>query len=217
MTQHRQSPVRTGATAKMTYSIFNTIIVCPRNAIKGRSYRATFFQIFLFFFQDKQEEQEKHETFQSLEIYNRGQNIWKASHSNIWKKNGNMEKQKIARKKYLQIEASPSIRTALIMRDNSNLRIIVCKANSYAVGFAVRWKSTFQHVCMSFCPENVTNWSSSPQNESELSPTSRSRTLSLFSQGPSCRKSPSALFRSNWVKYNLRSDRKNVFFNAMDN
>ena len=138
MTQHRQSPVRTGATAKMTYSIFNTIIVCPRNAIKGRSYRATFFQIFLFFFQDKQEEQEKHETFQSLEIYNRGQNIWKASHSNIWKKNGNMEKQKIARKKYLQIEASPSIRTALIMRDNSNLRIIVCKANSYAVGFAVR-------------------------------------------------------------------------------
>ena len=37
---------------------------------------------------------------------------------------------------------------------------------SSAVGFAVRWKSTFQHVRMSVCPENVGNWSSSPQNES---------------------------------------------------
>ena len=39
------------------------------------------------------------------------------------------------------------------------------KVNSYAVGFAVRWKSTFQYVRMSFCPQNVANWSSSPKNE----------------------------------------------------
>ena len=44
------------------------------------------------------------------------------------------------------------------------------KANSSAVGFAIRWKGAFQYVCMSFCPEKNENWSSSPQNESELCP-----------------------------------------------
>ena len=43
------------------------------------------------------------------------------------------------------------------------------KANSYAVGFAVRSKRTFQYVRMSFHPENVGNWSFSTQNESEVS------------------------------------------------
>ena len=69
--------------------------------------------------------------------------------------------------------------------------------------FAVRWNSAFQCARMSFCPENVGNWSSSPQNESELPPIY----LELFpaSQGPSCRKSLSALFRSNWVNCRLQS------------
>ena len=90
------------------------------------------------------------------------------------------------------------------------------EANSYAVGFAVRWKSTFQYNCMSFCPENVGNWSSSPQNDLELSPRSI-QSCFQFLQRPSCKKSPSALFRSNWVKYdyNLRSDRINFFFDPI--
>ena len=65
-------------------------------------------------------------------------------------------------------------------------------ATSYAVGFAVRWKSTFQNVRVRFAPKNVGNRSSSPQNESELSPTSSQSCFPLF-QGLSCRKSPSAL------------------------
>ena len=58
------------------------------------------------------------------------------------------------------------------------------EANSYAVGFAVRWKSIFQYVRMSFCPENVRNWSPSLQNKSEFSPRSISRAVSRFSRGP---------------------------------
>ena len=61
--------------------------------------------------------------------------------------------------------------------------LLQCKANYYAVGFAVRWKSTFQYVRMSFCPENVGNWSFSPQTKSELSP-KQSRAVSRFSRGP---------------------------------
>ena len=53
-----------------------------------------------------------------------------------------------------------------------NVRLGLRKANSYAVGFAVRSKSTFQYVRMSFSPENVGNWSSSPQNDLEFSPRS---------------------------------------------
>ena len=58
-----------------------------------------FFPNFLFFFQEKQE------TFPKLNIskvwkFNRGQNIWKASHSNFWeKKMENMEIQKLREKK----------------------------------------------------------------------------------------------------------------------
>ena len=44
-------------------------------------------------------------------------------------------------------------------------------------------KSTFQNVGMSFCPENVGNWSSSPQNKSELSPRSIQSCVPLL-QGP---------------------------------
>ena len=84
-------------------------------------------------------------------------------------------------------------------------------ANSYAIGFAIPWKSTFQYLHMRFCPENVGNWSSSPQNGLEFSPRSIQSCFPLL-QGLSCRKSPSALalFRSNWVKYdyNPQLDRK---------
>ena len=34
------------------------------------------------------------------------------------------------------------------------------------------WKSTFQYVRMSLCPENVGNWSSSPRNDLKFSPKS---------------------------------------------
>ena len=61
------------------------------------------------------------------------------------------------------------------------------KANSYVVECAVRWKSTFQYVRMSFCPENVGNWSSSPQSESDLSPRYIQSCFPLL-QEPSCRK-----------------------------
>ena len=74
----------------------------------------------------------------------------------------------------------------------------VVQAHSHAVGFAVRWKSTFPYVRMSFCPENVGNWSYSPQNDLEFSPRSIRSCFPLL-HGPSCRKSPSALFLSNWV------------------
>ena len=49
-----------------------------------------------------------------------------------------------------------------------------------------------------------------PQNESEFSSSNQS-CFSLL-QGPRCRKSPSALFRPNWVKhdYNPRSDGKKL-------
>ena len=65
---------------------------------------------------------------------------------------------------------------------------------------------------MNACPENLGNWSSSPQNELELSPRSI-QSCFLLLEGPSYRKSLSAHFRSNWVKYdyNPRSHRQNVF------
>ena len=75
-------------------------------------------------------------------------------------------------------------------------RLCCDEANYYAVGFAVCSKSTFRYVRVSFCPEHVGNWSSSPQNDLELSPRSIQSCFPLL-QGPSCRKSPSALFRSN--------------------
>ena len=67
-------------------------------------------------------------------------------------------------------------------------------------------KSTFEYVRVSFCPENVGNFLASEcfgvfsNIYLELFPASPER--------PSGRKSPSALFQSNWVKYNPRSDRK---------
>ena len=66
-----------------------------------------------------------------------------------------------------------------------------------------------QYVRMSFCPENVGNWSSSPQNESERPPRSIQSCFPSL-QGPSWSRSPSGLFRSNRVKYdyNRPSDRK---------
>ena len=79
-------------------------------------------------------------------------------------------------------------------------------------------KVPFQCVRVSFCPENVGNLSSSPQNEWEFSPRSIQSCFPLL-QGPSCRKSPSAPFRSNWVKIRLHiiPDRieNNVFFDPI--
>ena len=43
---------------------------------------------------------------------------------------------------------------------------------------------TFQYVGMSFCPENVSNWSSSPQSNLEFSPQDLPRAASSFSRGP---------------------------------
>ena len=65
---------------------------------------------------------------------------------------------------------------------------------------------------MSFYPENAGNQSSFPQNDLEFSSVNRSiQSCFQVLQEPSCRKSPSARFRSNWITYdyNLRSDRKN--------
>ena len=44
-----------------------------------------FFPNFPFFLQEKQEKQEEQLTFPKFGNLTRGQNIWKASHSNIWK------------------------------------------------------------------------------------------------------------------------------------
>ena len=74
-----------------------------------------------------------------------------------------------------------------------------------AVGFVVRWKSTFQYVRMSFCPENVEKLVSLA-SESEFSPISVQSCFPLL-QGPSCRKPPSALFAIQ-LGYKPRSDRK---------
>ena len=86
------------------------------------------------------------------------------------------------------------------------------------------WKSIFQYVRVSVCPENVGNWSPSPLDESEPTPrsiqsepTPRSiQSCFPLLQGPSCRKSTSAFFRSNWVEYDYipRSDRKKRFFRS---
>ena len=93
--------------------------------------------------------------------------------------------------------------------------VLCCHANSCAVGFALQSveKSTFQYVRMSVCPENLGKWSTPPRNESELWPKSIQSCFPLL-QGPRCRKSPSALFRSKWVQYDCSrlSDRKKTFF-----
>ena len=93
-------------------------------------------------------------------------------------------------------------------------RVFFWEVTSSAVGVAVRWKSSFRYVHMSFWPEDVGNWSSSPQNESELSPRSTQSCFSLL-QGPSYRKSPPSLFRSNWVTIPNRIEKKH-FFDPMD-
>ena len=54
---------------------------------KGRSYRAIFSKIFLSFLPRKTGKAEKTGSiFSKVWKFNRGQNVWKASHSNIWKK-----------------------------------------------------------------------------------------------------------------------------------
>ena len=83
------------------------------------------------------------------------------------------------------------------------------EANSYATGFAVRWKSIFQYVFKSLWPVNVGSWASSPQTESEFSLWSIQSCCPLL-PAPSCRKSPSELLRSNWVKDDS-SSRSNLF------
>ena len=77
--------------------------------LKGRSYRTTFSQIFLFFFPGKTGNISK------VWKFNWGWNIWNASHSNIWKKKMKIRKYKNLReKKKLEIlTKGPSIRTVL--------------------------------------------------------------------------------------------------------
>ena len=65
-------------------------------------------------------------------------------------------------------------------------------------------ESTVQYVRMSFCPENVGNWSFSPQNDSEHSPRSIQSCFSLL-QRPSCRKSLSTLFSIQLGQIRLQS------------
>ena len=65
--------------------------------------------------------------------------------------------------------------------------------------FVVRWKGNFQHVRMRFAPKML-EIGLPPQNESAFSPRCIQNCFPLL-QGPCCRKSPSALFRSNRVKY----------------
>ena len=91
---------------------------------------------------------------------------------------------------------------------------LTAEATSYAVGFAVRWR-TFQYVRMSFCPENVIIWFYSPQNESELSPRSVQSCFPLL-QGSSCRKYRQHFFDLPWVKYdyNRRSRLQKTFFSS---
>ena len=88
---------------------------------------------------------------------------------------------------------------------------VFSEANAYAGGFAVRWKSTFQYLRMRFCHENVGNWSPLRQNESELSLRSIQGCFPLLHR-PSRRKLASALFRSNWIKYdyNVKKNKRTL-------
>ena len=87
------------------------------------------------------------------------------------------------------------------------------QTNYYAVGFAVRCKSTFRYVRMSFRSENVGNRSLSPQNEKGFSPISI-QSCSPLLLGVSCRKSPLASFRSNWVTIHHRIEKKRFSFRS---
>ena len=75
------------------------------NGLRAVLIEQLFFQFFLFLsFQEKQEKQEKQENISRVWKFDTGQNIWKASHSNIWgKKKENMEIQKIAQNIYMEI------------------------------------------------------------------------------------------------------------------
>ena len=80
----------------------------------GPSTSRLFFQISLSFFPRETGKAGKTGNISKIWKFNRGQNIWKASHFNIWKKKGQHgnTKKKCA-KKYLEIwTESPSIRTA---------------------------------------------------------------------------------------------------------
>ena len=105
----------------------------------------------------------------------------------------------------------PSTRYCIWTKSN----LLEPEANSYAVGFAVRWKSTFKYLRMTFCPENIGNWSSSPQDDLEYSPRSI-QSCSPLLQEPSCRKSPSALFNPTGSNTITISDRiKKTFFDPI--
>ena len=71
---------------------------------KGRSYRATFFPNFpLFFFQEKQEKQEQLETFPKFGNLTEGKLFGRVRIPIFGKRKENMEMQKNARKKYVEI------------------------------------------------------------------------------------------------------------------
>ena len=89
----------------------------------------------------------------------------------------------------------------------------------YAVGFTVRWKSTFSfystrhsHNNTLCCTENVENWSfsgfaSPPQNESELSPSSIHTQLFPASPGAQLQEiTVSNFWVQPWVEYDFTID-----------
>ena len=121
---------------------------------------------------------------------------------------------------YSRVSNAPRKSTKTKTKTTNSIRLTIRKVSRH-IPSNKKWIGnrpfrSFQSECirigpsMSICPENVGSWSSSPQNESECSPRPIQSSFSLL-QGLSCRKSPSALFRSNWVKYdcNPRLDRKN--------
>ena len=71
-------------------------------SIKTRSYQRLF-PLFPLFFPRKTGKAGKTGNISKVWEFNRGQSVWKASHSNIWmKKLENMKIQKIARKKQVE-------------------------------------------------------------------------------------------------------------------
>ena len=78
---------------------------------------------------------------------------------------------------------------------------------------SVEKKNRFQHVPMCLCTENARNWRFSPQNGSNFNPRSIYRAVIRFSRRPGAgNQSPRTLFRSNWVKFALRSWAGSIFF-----
>ena len=66
---------------------------------------------------------------------------------------------------------------------NTEIRFLYGKLEQELFGQFLRMQLDLQSHG-AFAPENIGNWSSSPQIDGELSPRSRSRDVSRFSRGP---------------------------------